>query len=484
MIIFISLICLVLSEYIDSTKVYITYAVKDEYYLKAGVNYLKVENSFDYNLTAGYAMVSYNLTSNGVILSKYKRIQENRDFLRQTDSIPVLFDKKLRAKFIRNIVGLDVCLSKESVIEMLKLLSSSMKLMTGYRTEYDIENSYVSLKCVDTRSIKRDDYAKFIEEGTKQAEKDDPSLKGKLFSTNCFLLNTGISSDYGFIGSLDKFSENDGESSLVKLTFLSSSNFFSFAHNIGHNMGFEHSSIAPSSTGFIKKYGFEDSQTGSMSYMGGELANKFHFIPSPSHFRRVVCKRKLYMPWLRSADRGVNTYRLFAWDHPYSRVFLGDDKRKIHQEDDFIDGITFKYNTMGLSLEYGMKTFNSKFKSLLVGRIGLHYRWYPENQDGYQNKGVIFEIDDFVDNTTTIGNYGVILSASTDDIENKDQSYIPLNYVKIPEVDIGTLKFRVTKFHPIKNVIPHLEQLDRMPENVSIDDLPYVEIEVTNLPKE
>lgn len=178
MIIFISLICLVLSEYIDSTKVYITYAVKDEYYLKAGVNYLKVENSFDYNLTAGYAMVSYNLTSNGVILSKYKRIQENNDFLRQTDSIPVLFDKKLRAKFIRNIVGLDVCLSKESVIEMLKLLSSSMKLMTGYRTEYDIENSYVSLKCVDTRSIKRDDYAKFIEEGTKQAEKDDPSLKG------------------------------------------------------------------------------------------------------------------------------------------------------------------------------------------------------------------------------------------------------------------------------------------------------------------
>lgn len=459
-----------------------------------GDNIYEVEDDNGFNLEFGRASVTFEiddkLIASKVKILDFKKLPETmneprENNLRQTYKKPRMFDKIFNASFIRHNITSGPCMTMEVAKNHLHYLNVQLKLMSGFRTEYSEVTSYITPTCIACDPTCYNAHGTVLSCGMSGAKAADPTLNNRGFSTVVHFFQGG-SFGWAGLGALSNenaWLTNGNYWSLVKISpNVGPLGAFGVAvHEVGHNMGYHHANKPPGGTGFVKKFQTEDGYSDWSNYMG--WGSNWFNIPGPAHWMRVNNQNSVFPPWVRQCEDGVNTYRLYAWDYAYTRVFLGDEKRIMHRDNDVVNGLLFKYHTAGLILEYGNNTFNTGLTPLIHGSIAIEYHWYNPGQDSFQNKGIKFTIANY---NTGLSNHGVFsmwLNAAVDDVNNYRSSHIPLNYMKMPELDIGTMKFRIVKFHQIKDINPNPALLDEFPKKtITEDDVPYLDIEITHLP--
>lgn len=447
-----------------------------------------ITNPEDFKFQLGPATITFETSpeqfSSKVKVLDYKQIIEKKPEpkLRLGLQVPLMFDRKFRAAMIRHNLTDGPCFTMEAAKNHLHYLNLMLKLLSGYRSIYDEDESFITPGCVFCNSSCYKDYGSAYRCGWENAVKLFPDIDKRPYSTQIHFFSwyfqwSGLAAhssewawlNYGNYWALIQMMSGQGPFGVYGTT----------AHEVGHNMGYNHAN-KPGSR-FVKNYHSPDGYGDSGSYMG--YGDHWYNIPNPAHWINVNNGRQLFPPWVRRCEDGVIKYRLFAWDYPYTRVFLGDEKRITYRDNDIIDGIKFKYNTAGLIIEYGNSTFNTQLTPLLHGSICMSYHWFEDGYESYMKKGVKFTIGDYSTGREDLGSFAQYLNAEVDDNQGYHASEIPLNYVKVPELDIGTMKFRITKFHAIKAVDPDASLLEEFPKHVvKMEDIPYVEVEVTHLP--
>lgn len=496
-LLFLSLVTVATCQWTER-KLFFYQASNHAWHVNEGDDVLVVSNSASFPLQHGFALANYSRVDFTAILSSYS-------FLSSTDTVAMkthalsedssyndcpLFGKKVmvtvyRVQHRQNKEG---CVSVETVQRYFKYLDSHLRLQSGNRIRFDMDASIISnvcCPCSEEECYGPDQYQNFMSVVMKNCRALDPRLNNSPMTR--IFLNDGFGGFAGLasLGYIDAFTNygnywainnvNNDPDAFWKWEY----NLSVLVHEFGHTMGFGHAAYTEGSpTSFITDFSKPDNYGDGGSVMGS--GNSWDTIPGPSHYYYRLSKKKVEPFYFKTLSEATTTrIRLFAWDHAYSRPFLGIEQSRF-KESDVIDGIPAGENALTVEVPFNRGNMCSTIsEDVSYGSFFIEYRSRYGNQMGAGNHGVRL-IQGRVEKRGIDESRSLILPAGVDGLFTWGDNTIPAGVLWTPNTaDLGTIGIRVTRVHTVSERITE-EQLDDPVQ--PLEKQSYVELEVTYQP--
>ena len=489
-------VCIVASNELKSERLFFYQSNHGDWHANRGDTILSVLNSNNYTMHHGFADAVFEMRDYDIVLLQYSFVSNpdedvmDLQFMSDSYNNCPLFGKKVVVAVYRVQHRNDVegCASVDTAFRYLQYIDSHLRLISAGRIRMDLETSVISnicCPCSESECYGPNQYGNFMNkvmEACKPLDtRLDMSVMTRLFLNDGFGGFAGLAS-LGWIKSFTNYGNywainnvNNDPDEAWKWDY----NLSVIVHEFGHTMGFGHASATDlSSIGFLKDYTSPDNYGDGGSVMGG--GSSWDTIAGPTHYYYRMSIESVEPFWFKMASENSRTrIRLFAWDHPYSRPFLGIEAAS-HADSDMISGIPFSDNTLAFEFPWTQSTVCSTVSSdVSFGSFFLEYRSKKGNQNGAGNRGVRV-IQGRVDKSGFDHTRQVMLSANTDGLSVWADSVIPAGVLWVPDqADVGTIGVRILKIHSVSNSIKE-SQLDDAVQ--SLDAIPYMEVEVSYAP--
>ena len=380
------------------------------------------------------------------------------------------------------------CVSEATIRRYFQYMDSHLRLISGNRIRFDMENSVISnvcCPCSEEECYGPDDYHNFMNRVMDACKPLDPRLDKssmtRMFFNDAFGGFAGLAS----VGWIPSFTNNGNYWAICNVNndpdemWKWEYNLSVLVHEFGHTMGMNHASYPEEKpTYFLRDYLNPNNYGDGGSIMGG--GNYWDTVVSPSQFFYRYSVSKVEPFWYRTAeDVDRKTVRLFAWDHPYSRPFLGIEEPRFKDED-LISGIPYKDNMMTLEVPYNRADMCSTIsENVNYGSFYLEYRNKKGNQKGAANRGVRL-IQGRVDKSGYDSALSLLLSAGVDGLFSWGDSVIPVGVWWHPkEADLGTIGIHITKINSVTDWMDEALLDDPVQP---LENIPYMELEYSYAP--
>ena len=490
------LLCGVTSNELKNERLFFYQSSHGDWHANRGDSILSVVNSNNYTMQHGYANAVFEMRDYDIVLHQYSFLSNPDEDVMSTklmsdsfNNCP-LFGKKVVVAVYRVQHRNDVegCASVDTAFRYLQYLDSHLRLISAGRIRMDLETSVISnicCPCSESECYGPNQYGNFMNKVMEACKPLDTRLDmpvmTRLFLNDGFGGFAGLAS-LGWIHSFTNFGNywainnvNNDPDEAWKWDY----NLSVIVHEFGHTMGFGHASSSDLSTiGFLKDFVSPDNYGDGGSVMGG--GSSWDTIAGPTHYYYRMSVESVEPFWFKLASEQSRTrIRLFAWDHPYSRPFLGIESAS-HADSDMISGIPFSNNTLAFEFPWTQSTVCSTVSSdVSFGSFFLEYRSKKGKQNGAGNRGVRV-IQGRVEKSGFDHTRQTMLSANTDGLNVWADSVIPAGVLWVPEqADVGTIGVRITKIHSVSDTIEE-SQLDDPVQ--PLDSIPFVELEVSYAP--
>ena len=457
-----------------------------------------VTNPEAFSIQHGYAQAKFSLNMYNLTLVDYNFIWSPdvnvkalnlRSEKTSYNDCP-LFGKKVvvtvyRVQHRNNQEG---CVSEATIRRYFQYMDSHLRLISGNRIRFDMENSVISnvcCPCSEEECYGPDDYHNFMNRVMDACKPLDPRLDKssmtRMFFNDAFGGFAGLAS----VGWIPSFTNNGNYWAICNVNndpdemWKWEYNLSVLVHEFGHTMGMNHASYPEEKpTYFLRDYLNPNNYGDGGSIMGG--GNYWDTVVSPSQFFYRYSVSKVEPFWYRTAeDVDRKTVRLFAWDHPYSRPFLGIEEPRFKDED-LISGIPYKDNMMTLEVPYNRADMCSTIsENVNYGSFYLEYRNKKGNQKGAANRGVRL-IQGRVDKSGYDSALSLLLSAGVDGLFSWGDSVIPVGVWWHPkEADLGTIGIHITKINSVTDWMDEALLDDPVQP---LENIPYMELEYSYAP--
>lgn len=473
-------------------------ATRGRWHANRGDTILSVSNPEAFSIQHGFAQAKFSLNVYNITLVAYSFIWSPdvnvkalnlRSEKTNYNDCP-LFGKKVvvavyRVQHRNNQEG---CVSEATIRRYFQYLDSHLRLISGNRIRFDMEKSVISnvcCPCSEEECYGPDDYGNFMNKVMDACKPLDPRLDmrpmTRMFFNDAFGSFAGLAS-LGWIPSFTNNGNywcinnvNNDPDEMWKWEY----NLSVLVHEFGHTMGMNHASYPEEKpTYFLRDYLNPDNYGDSGSVMGG--GNYWDTVVTPSHFYYRYSVSKVEPFWYKTAeDVDRKTIRLFAWDHPYSRPFLGIEEARF-QDEDMISGIPYKDNMMTLEVPYNRADMCSTIsEGVKYGSFYLEYRNKKGTQRGAGNRGVRL-IQGRVDKSGYDNALSLLLSAGVDGLFSWGDSVIPVGVWWHPkDADLGTIGIHITKINSVTDWMDEALLDDPVQP---LENIPYMELEYTYAP--
>ena len=491
---FISVICLV-----EEKSLFFYEDTHHTWYVNEKDNVYTIINAKDFNVTHGYAFARYEREGLNIMLLSYIFAYDpdaNVKAFSLTDTKTSyndcpLFQKKVviaayRVQHRNNQPG---CNSVETVRRYLEYYDSHLRLLSGNRVRVDFEKSVISnvcCPCDEETCYAPANYGNFVTTIGNDCNKLDPHMDTPRMTRMFISDGFGGVAGMGTVGNINSYA-NFGNywcvcmvNSEPTVDWHWSYQLSVVIHELGHTMGFGHAGFTESNpTYFLKDYSKPDNYGDGGNVMGGGAF--WDTIVGPIQYYNIFSNKKVEPFYFRTAAAGTRkTIRLFAWDHPYSRPFLGIEEPR-YSDDELIDGIAYENNMMTYEFPYNREDMCSTVSELVsYGSFYLEYRNKYGKQTGAGNRGVRLiqgrvNREGGIDSTRSI-----LLSAGVDGLFSWGDAVIPFGVLWVPpNADRGTIGVQIKKLHSVRDTGEE-RLLDD--EVQPLSSIPYMDIEVTYSP--
>lgn len=449
-------------------------------------------NPKDFNLIKGKAIISYTfgIKKYSLHLIKYSYLQEKISKDADNKYSPAWNTKMVFGVFrVAFRSGASTCVSQEQAKFGLTYVDLVWRLLSGNRATVDFDSTYYSSKCV--KGNYTFDAQTVINEAYLDGRNID-SKAGNQFTSRVYLCDDWDSGENfegrAMLGEIQYFAQKVNMYALVKWnpipTAKNDRKLLNLIHEISHNAGLGHANyIDPDQfNGFLSKYLYEDGYMDESNTMG--LASAWYCIPGIHAYNLIITQLHPEPHYIQKlTGKSKETWRIFAWDYPYSRYFLGRDTAN-YKESDLIGGLRFDHNVFSVEVPYDKKGIYSKMDDglLINGSLMIEYKWFPAGQRDWGNRGIRFTYGN-VRKTDYNLNSDLYRTSMFVDI-HWDNIYpsaqLPLGVTLYPLQDIGSLTYRITKSHIIDPSISITEEMiyKDIPTKIDYLDIPWVELEI------
>ena len=463
-----------------------------------GDTIVTVTNPDDFGVQHGYAIAKFNCSLYDITLLNYTFIRNPDIHMKglnlKSESTSYndcpLFGKKVvvavyRVQHRNNQEG---CVSVETVERYFQYLDSHLRLISANRIRFDMDNSVISnvcCPCSEEECYGPNQYQVFMNKVMEGCKPLDSRLNmapmTRLFFNDDFGGFAGLAS----LGQIESFTNNGNYWAINNVNndpdemWKWEYNLSVLVHEFGHTMGMGHAAYTEANpTYFLQDYTKPDNYGDGGNVMGS--GNYWDTVISPSHYYYRLSKAKVEPFWYSTAeDVDRRTIRLFAWDHPYSRPFLGVEEPR-YDDNEVIDGVSYRDNVMTLEIPYNREDMCSTIsEDVRYGSFYLEYRNKKGGQQGAAHRGVRLiqgrvEKDNF-DQTRSL-----ILSAGVDGLFSWADSSIPVGVWWVPrDADLGTIGIRIRKIHTVTDWMDEALLDDPVQP---LENIPYVELEYSYAP--
>ncbi|KAK8803770.1 hypothetical protein WA158_001464 [Blastocystis sp. Blastoise] len=454
----------------------------------------EIKNSNEFDMKVGKAKISYTLQRSVATLTKYEFISEDDAQLRSKSlfeddpASPVngcpYFNRQIKVALIRcQRWGQDSCINMVTANMYLKMIDAFLRLQSGGRVSLNWKDTYITSTCcaVSDETYQSASHGDMMNSALASCREADGAIIDAKYSSRLFVSDGNFGwAGLGVVGNV--WSIRDGYNYWAIMRYPSdpvNQEQYDYKggvliHEFGHNMGYNHASFVDSNpTYFLPSFNWPNNYGDGANIMG--TAGSWYTIPGPYHYYRCMSEKKVEQHWLGVPERGTTKYRMFMWDHPYSRHFLGTEAPRLN-DDEIIDGIPYKNNIMIIEIPYTREdmcsTVNADYK---YSSFTLEYRQQGD-QKGFGKKGLRALNYRFEDGG--LPGVSILLDTQTDNIDNWSDSSIPFGIYYIPpEIDNGFLAIHITKFH-LNTLTFAMEQTNDTSVH-ALSEVPYVEFDIT-----
>ncbi|KAK8799437.1 hypothetical protein WA158_005986, partial [Blastocystis sp. Blastoise] len=387
----------------------------------------------------------------------------------------------LKVAFFRvnDLSDSSICSTTETIQTYTESILNYFKLLLGNSITLPSENIFVSdcITCDSTCYESTD--TDFMNQITSETT-GDYNIKIILTSSG------GNRVAYSSLGSLSTFTGYTSQPIIFPYISIPStlseknSQESLLLYHISKTLGLGNASKSTSTTNT-----FEFTQTSSQddyATLMGSSTNGWLSIPTVSQYVNTISEKTLSSHWIKTVENGSSQkYRILAWDHPYSRTFLGESQ-STQNEEDSIDSILFKNHVLSLNIPISQTTMYSNLdSSISEASILLEYRYNLDKSivGGVGNQGLRI-VSGIINKEGYNDNESILLNAHIDDMNSWIDSSIPYGatwYAK--ECDLGTLYIKVINIHNVNTPITSSMLTE---ERQTINSIPYIDIEITYIP--
>lgn len=437
-----------------------------------------IKNPNNFNLEDGLANVSLNVNRNdySVEIKSYKYIPEI--YSKSSKYFPF---EIYNAKFVWvrcSHKDNKTCPSFDRMKKYAKEVDAALRLWSGNRITMDWDAMYITPGCVHNLDHSLSHPA-FMNDVWKKAKVEYPDLPTSGYNTRVFFTDifndrfNGIAANTGSFKAwsnrllnhvvvMKQPSPNIEDASNTRATTL--------CHETHHNLGFSHANTV-SGVGFLKLCPNTNAYGDEANIMGRYA----HWYAPPGPMQVLSCgyssRGEPYM--YRDIEEGKHTYRLMAWDHPFSRYFLGVENPN-YEEDDEINGIKFRYHALTIKIPFTPETMSSQLECASSG-VYLEFRWWNRLQKGIGHRGLRFA---YAETTGVTKSRSQLIDAQIDPVKAFAAGELPIGYTWSPsDVDNGYLSLRIDKIHWSSKLDPvHEDTYDSKKRDVN--EPAWMEVEI------
>ena len=448
-----------------------------------------VKNPDDFPLQDGYSRISYNVTRYDVYLTSYTRLTTDprRPSKLMDNPSPVngcpYYNSKLKIAMIRcQRWGKDTCITMTTATEYFNMIDHWLRLMTNDRVSVDYETSYITTTCcaVSSEIYQSASHGDLMNSAIQDCKQINPRVD-ESYSSRIFVSDGNFDwAGLGVVGSAIAVRDRYNYWAIMRYSDDPQPGKYHYTggviiHEFGHNMGFNHAGFVASMPDFfIPTYYSPNNYGDGASVMG--TGSSWFTPPGPYHYFRIVSQGQPEPHWTAKVQDGLTKYRLFAWDDPYSRPFLGGDTARLNEEE-MIYGIPFKNNIMIIEIPYNREDMCSTIEEKYTyGSFTLEYRL---NGGFYSFGKYSLRLTNYrVDGQGYSTGVSILLDAQIDRMTATWQdSSIPFGvYFVPPELDRGFISIHITKVHRELQQIAY-EQLEQGVQ--PLENIAYIEFEVS-----
>ena len=459
---------------------------------------LSVTNPEAFSIQHGYAQAKFSLDMNNNTIVDYMFIGNPdtnvkalnlRSEKTSYNDCP-LFGKKVVVTVYRvqHRNNQKRCVSEATIRRYFQYLDSFHRLIFGNRIRFDMDNSIISnvcCPCSEEECYGLNDYGSFMNKVMAACKPLDPRLDTRPMTRMFFNGGFGGFGGLASVGWISIFTNNRNYWCINNVNndpvemWEWEYNLSVLVHEFGHTMGMGHSSHPEEKpTYFLRDYSKPNNYGDGGSVMGA--GNYWDTIVGPSQYYYRYSVSKVEPFWYSTAeDVDRKTIRLFAWDHPYSRPFLGIEEARYNDED-MISGIPYKDNVMTLEVPYNRADMCSTVsEDVTFGSFYLEYRNKKGNQKGAANRGVRL-IQGRVNKSGMDDTRSLLHSAGVDGLFSWGDSVIPVGVWWHPkDVDLGTIGIRISKINSVTDWMDEALLDDPVQP---LENIPYMELQYSYAP--
>ena len=459
---------------------------------------LVVSNSDAFPIQHGFALASYSREGYSATLLSYTFLSNPDLVAMKTQSLNEaastndcpLFGKKVMVTVYRvqHRNDQEGCVSVDTVKRYLQYMDSHLRLQSGNRIRMDIDGSVISnvcCPCSEEECYGPNQYHNFMNKVTERCTQLDSRLSNqpmtRIFLNDGFGGFAGLASlgwiqsfaDYGNYWAINNVNNDPDE--MWKWEY----NLSVILHEFGHTMGFGHAAYTEAQPqSFITDFSKPDNYGDGGSVMGS--GNSWDTIPGPGHYYYRLSKSKVEPHYFKFLTEPVTKrFRLYAWDHPYSRLFLGTDESRFAPGED-IEGIVAEDNVMTVEIPFNRGDMCSTVsEDVSYGSFFLEYRCRYGRQEGAGNRGVRL-VQGRVEKAGFDSTRTLMLPAGVDGLFSWPDNVIPAGVLWTPNTaDQGTIGVQIHRIHSVTERVSEA-QLDEPAQPFAKQS--YLEVEVTYQP--
>ena len=459
---------------------------------------LTISNSDAFPIQHGFAFASYTREGYSATLLSYSFLSNPDRLVMKTESLNEaastndcpLFGKKVVVNVYRvqHRNDQEGCVSVETVKRYFQYMDSHLRLQSGNRIRMDIDGSVISnvcCPCSEEECYGPNQYGNFMNKVMEKCVVLDSRLNNRpmtrIFLNDGFGGFAGLASlgwiqsfaDYGNYWAINNVNNDPDE------TWKWEYNLSVILHEFGHTMGFGHAAFTEAQPqSFITDFSKPDNYGDGGSVMGS--GNSWDTIPGPSHYYYRLSKSKVESHYFKFlTEPVVKRFRLYAWDHPYSRLFLGTDTSRF-ASGEVIEGIPAEDNVMTVEIPFNRGNMCSTIsEDVTYGSFFLEYRCRYGRQEGAGNRGVRLVLGR-VEKSGFDSTRSLMLPAGVDGLFSWPDNVIPAGVLWTPNTaDLGTIGVQIHRIHSVTERVRE-EQLEEAVQPFAKQS--YMEVEITYQP--